>query len=111
LKKKELRTLKKYNPVFFPDGKAFKSNQNYPVLLCGDSYSVAFRGGNLAAHISKEIGMPIDMLVQSGGGPAIPKLLAGKGKDYLKKKRVIIWAFVARYLPSKNWSNICFPKD
>ena len=52
----------------------------------------------VSAHIAKEIGYPMDLLMSYGGGPSVREKLLRRGKDKLKTKKLVIWMMTARDL-------------
>ena len=85
--------------------KIFSSgDENAEVLLLGDSYSHPKR--KFVDFLSYYSEYPIELYSQSGGGPDLSIYLAQCDPEYLSKKKVIIFTFVARYLPKDSWKVI-----
>lgn len=97
------------------DGGAYADDDASPVLVMGDSYTAVLRdvNGHFNARLAKEIGMPLALLTQSGGGPTAPAALARKGSAFIEKRRVIVWVFSARYLVepiAERWVGVELPE-
>lgn len=89
--------------VIGPDGSLYEDDESSPIVLLGDSYAAVFhfgdfRHGGLSAHIAKEIGRPVDLILGLGMGPKIRGKLARRGKGALEGKKLVIWAFSERDL-------------
>ncbi len=86
--------------VLNPDGTPYRSVENSPVLVMGDSFTMSFekQSGSLSAHLAKELQAPVSNLPSKGGGPKVPRLLAEKGAAFLAPRRVLVWVMVSRYL-------------
>ncbi len=98
------------------NGSTFKPDSESPILLIGDSYTFVYANASasLAAQLSFDIGFPVAHIGMGAGGPAVPRRLAQMGTDGLAKHRVVIWAFVARYLADNTasynqWEKIQLP--
>ena len=52
----------------------------------------------VSAHLAKEIGTPIDLVMSYGGGPNVRQKLLRRGEDALATKRLVIWMMTARDL-------------
>jgi alginate O-acetyltransferase complex protein AlgJ len=87
-----------------------------PVLVLGDSHGLVFqiggdmhaRGAGLASQLAYELQLPIDLLAVRGSGatPARISLYrrAKADRDYLKRKKLIVWCFSAReFTESTGW--------
>ena len=85
----------------------YANNPYSPVLLFGDSYMMNKRaGGTFAAHLAKELGMPVSALFQFFVTRDGVRALARKGKDYLDGRRVVVWfmnsrGFATEWRPAK----------
>lgn len=88
------------------NGRVYSNDPDSPVLLVGDSYSAESR--KFSEYLAYQIGMPVDLLWKSGGGPILAKALAEMDRNKLGKKKIIIFAFIARYLPSTKWETAEF---
>ena len=100
--------------VLSRNGRPYKDIPDSPVLLIGDSFAGFFskESGWITAHIAKEIGIPLSLQSTGAGGPSVPRTLARKGRDYVNKRRVIIWLMVSRYLiPGRfsEWRSVKLP--
>jgi len=47
--------------------------------------------GGVSAHIAKEIGYPVDLVMSYGGGPNVREKLLRRGEEKLKTKKLVIW--------------------
>jgi hypothetical protein len=89
--------------VLNPDGSFYKDNESSPIVILGDSFCGVFQVENpkyagLSAHIAKEIGMPVDLMVAYGSGPGIRKNLARRGASAINSKKLVIWTTASRDL-------------
>lgn len=103
LKDERYKQIKTVEEIYTSENSLFKADPDSPILVCGDSYVVMHDGGSISAHLSKEMGLRVDLLSQAGGGPLVPKLLASSPPAYINNKSVVIWCFVVRYFPAKEW--------
>ena len=102
--------------VLLPDGSFYEDSESSPIVLLGDSYSGVFhledcKHGGLTAHIAKEIGVPIDLILGQGMGPDIRGKLARRGKGALDGKKLVIWTMSERdlYNYRSPWTVIPMP--
>ena len=103
--------------VLKPDGGFYKDDKSSPVVLLGDSYAGVYhfedcRHAGLTAHIAREIGFPVDLILGQGMGPKVRGKLARRGPGGLEGKRLVIWALSERDLFNyrEPWSVIPLPK-
>ena len=91
------------------------TNPAAPVLLLGDSYSNIFslegmrwgKDAGFAEHLGAALGMPVDAILQNGGGESgtreqLAHELAA-GKDRLANKKVVVWEFSATQITEGQW--------
>ena len=73
------------------------------VLLITDSYGAVHsrEKGDFSRHLSAMSGVPIERLSEGGAGPRVPAILARNNGEALRERDVVIWLFVARYLPDR----------
>jgi len=102
--------------VVMPDGRMYQDDKTSPVLFLGDSYAGLFHFGEcehagVTAHIAKEIGMPVDLVLGLGMGPQVWKKLAYRGKTCLAGKKLVVWALSERDLfgYATGWEAIPLP--
>ena len=93
----------KAQQVLNPDGSPYRDDKSSPIVILGDSFCGVFhfedcKHAGISAHIAKEIGMPVDLIMAYGSGPRIRKLFARRGKDAIRSKRLVIWMTAARDL-------------
>lgn len=75
-----------------------------PVVLMGDSHTLVFEDGGsmhavsagLLAHLSRDLGFPLDRVGTQGSGTSAPRITLLKRKDNLAGKKAIVWVFTAR---------------
>ncbi len=89
--------------VLNPDGRYYQDDKSSPIVVLGDSFTGVFhfedcKHAGLTAHIAKEIGMPVDLIMAHGSGPRIRKRFARRGSDAIQEKRLVIWTTAARDL-------------
>ena len=79
-------------------GGRYADDNASPILIMGDSnlmYNMGATGGHMPAHVGRHIGLPLTFVAPTfGDAPA-------KIKNRLVRKRVIIWAQIARTLSGK----------
>jgi len=91
------------NQVVNPDGELYTDDAASPIVILGDSFTGVFqrtycRHAGVSAHLAKEIGYPVDLVMSYGGGPNVRRKLMRRGEDDLRTKRLVIWMFAARDL-------------
>ncbi|MGB8295867.1 MAG: hypothetical protein WCG85_10610, partial [Polyangia bacterium] len=89
--------------VVNPDGTPYEDDPDSPVVILGDSFTGVYElmdceHGGVSAHIAKEIGYPVDLVMSYGGGPNVREKLLRRGEDKLTSKRLVIWMMTARDL-------------
>jgi hypothetical protein len=52
----------------------------------------------VSAHISREIGYPVDLVMSYGGGPNVRQKLLRRGEAALGTKKLVVWMMTARDL-------------
>jgi len=102
--------------VLNPDGSYYEDDKSSPIVLLGDSFCGVFhfedcKHAGISAHIAKEIGMPVDLIMAHGSGPQIRKRFARRGTDEIKKKKLLIWTTAARDLYNywTDWEMVVVP--
>ncbi|WP_420573929.1 alginate O-acetyltransferase AlgX-related protein [Kordia sp.] len=99
--------------------KSSKIDTNSPVLIIGDSHTLIFHaGGDMLAknagfsdNLAAQLGLNVDLIGVKGSGTSSVRIdlyRKAKNKDWLGKKKVIIWCFAARdFSESKNgWRKV-----
>ena len=89
--------------VVDPDGRLYTDSADSSVVMLGDSFTGVFhfedcRHAGLSAHLARELGMPVDLIMAHGSGPTIRARLARRGVEALAAKRVVVWTVAARDL-------------
>jgi hypothetical protein len=89
--------------VLNPDGSLYKDSESSPIVILGDSFCGVFevedpKYAGLSAHIAKEIGMPVDLMVAYGSGPGIMKNFSRRGASVIQRKKLVIWTTASRDL-------------
>ena len=89
--------------VLNPDGSFYEDDESSPIVVLGDSFCGVFqvedpKHAGLSAHIAKEIGTPVDLMVAYGSGPGIRKRLSRRGSSVIQQKKLVIWTTAARDL-------------
>lgn len=95
--------------VLNPDGSPYEDDADSPIVLLGDSFTGVYQltdcqHAGVSAHIAKEIGYPVDLVMSYGGGPNVRQKLLRRGMDDLSRKRLVIWMMTARDL-YKYWED------
>ncbi len=113
--------LAKYPPRLYTleqvtdeQGVPYEDDEESPILIAGDSFTYLFADNHagISAHIAKEIGMPVARMSSPRGGPSVPRTLARQGKDYIDKRRVVVWIMASRYLLNSradDWQTATLP--
>ena len=104
--------------VVDPDGRLYTDSADSPVVMLGDSFTGVFhfedcRHAGLSAHLARELGMPVDLIMAHGSGPRIRARLARRGGEALATKRVVVWTVAARDLYDywAPWARIMLPSS
>jgi alginate O-acetyltransferase complex protein AlgJ len=89
--------------VVSPDGSLYEDDPQSPIVVLGDSFTGVYHlmdceHAGVSAHIAKEIGYPVDLLMSYGGGPNVREKLVKRGLDKLGGKKLVIWMMTARDL-------------
>jgi hypothetical protein len=84
-------------------GRLYEDSDSSAVLVLGDSYTgvyqtVGCRHAGVTAHLARNLGGPVDLIMGWGGGPEAPGKLRKRGEDYLHSKRLVVWMMSARDL-------------
>ncbi len=84
-------------------GTLYEDVDSASVLVLGDSYTGVFqtvgcRHAGVTAHLAKELGGPVDLIMGWGGGPEAPGKLKKRGDAYLHPKRLVVWMMSSRDL-------------
>jgi alginate O-acetyltransferase complex protein AlgJ len=89
--------------VLNPDGTPYDDDPASPIVVLGDSFTGVYQlmdceHAGVSAHIAREIGFPVDLVMSYGGGPNVRTKLLRRGVDDLARKRLVIWMMTARDL-------------
>ena len=89
--------------VVATDGTLYEDDPDSPVVLLGDSFTGVYElmdceHAGVSAHLAKELGTPIDLVMSYGGGPNVRAKLLRRGEAALGTKKVVIWMMTARDL-------------
>jgi alginate O-acetyltransferase complex protein AlgJ len=96
--------------VVASDGKLYEDDPDSPIVVLGDSFTGVYElteceHAGVSAHIAKEIGYPVDLVMSYGGGPNVRQKLLRRGIEDLGGKRLVVWMMTARdlYHYWENW--------
>jgi alginate O-acetyltransferase complex protein AlgJ len=101
---------RKYKPqtlgcrqVVNSDGTPYEDDPDSPIVVMGDSFTGVYQltdcqHAGVSAHIAREIGYPVDLVNNYGGGPNVRQTLLRRGVEALGKKRLVVWMMVSRDL-------------
>jgi alginate O-acetyltransferase complex protein AlgJ len=99
--------------VVNPDGSLYEDDPDSPIIILGDSFTGVYQlmdceHAGVSAHITKEIGYPLDLVMSYGGGPNVREKLVKRGLDKLKQKKLVIWMMTARdlYDHQEGWQHL-----
>ena len=89
--------------ILRPDGELYDDDPDSPITVLGDSFTGVYqrtfcRNAGLSAHLARELGVPVDLVMSYGGGPTVRKKLLRRGREALGTKRIVIWVMAARDL-------------
>ncbi len=89
--------------VVSADGAPYDDGPDSPIVVLGDSFTGVYElmdceHAGVSAHIAKDIGYPVDLVMSYGGGPNVREKLLHRGVDKLKSKKLVIWMMTARDL-------------
>jgi hypothetical protein len=85
------------------DGTLYEDDPDSPIVILGDSFTGVYElmdceHAGVSAHIAREIGYPVDLVMSYGGGPNVREKLLRRGEDKLATKKLVIWMMTARDL-------------
>ena len=96
-----------------PDGTLYEDDPDSPIVILGDSFTGVYElmdceHAGVSAHIAKEIGYPVDLLMSYGGVPNVREKLVRRGLDKLAGKKLIVWMMTARdlYDYAEGWQRL-----
>jgi hypothetical protein len=95
------------------DGTLYDDDPDSPIVVLGDSFTGVYElmdceHAGVSAHLAKEIGYPVDLVMSYGGGPNVREKLMARGVDKLKTKKLVIWMMTARdlYDHAEGWRSV-----
>ena len=101
------------------DEAAVSPDRSSPILLLGDSHVLVFNAGDdmhgtragLADQLAAELGFAADLIGVRGSGATASRTelyrQAAADKDYLARKKLVIWCFSAReFTESDGWQKV-----
>jgi hypothetical protein len=99
--------------VVNPDGSLYEDDPDSPIVVLGDSFTGVYElmdceHAGVSAHIAKQIGYPVDLVMSYGGGPNVREKLVKRGLDKLARKKLVIWMMTARdlYDHAEGWQHL-----
>jgi len=89
--------------VIDPDGQLYADDPSSPIVVLGDSFTGVFeledcKHAGLTAHLARELGVPIDLIMAQGSGPTIRGRFVRRGPDAIAQKKLVVWTVVSRDL-------------
>jgi len=94
-------------------GNLYDDDADSPVVLLGDSFTGVYQlmdceHAGVSAHLAKEIGYPLDLVMSYGGGPNVRQKLMRRGEAALGTKKLVIWMMTARdlYQFEEGWESL-----
>jgi alginate O-acetyltransferase complex protein AlgJ len=89
--------------VIASDGAPYDDDPDSPVVVLGDSFTGVYElmdceHAGVSAHIAREIGYPVDLVMSYGGGPNVRQKLLRRGEAALGTKKLVVWMMTARDL-------------
>jgi hypothetical protein len=99
--------------VVNPDGSLYEDDLDSPIIVLGDSFTGVYElmdceHAGVTAHIAKQIGYPVDLVMSYGGGPNVREKLVKRGLGKLAGKKLVIWMMTARdlYDHAEGWQRL-----
>jgi alginate O-acetyltransferase complex protein AlgJ len=97
--------------VVTADGALYDDDADSPVVLLGDSFTGVYElteaeHAGVSAHLARDLGYPLDLVMSYGGGPNVRQKLMRRGVEGLASKKLVIWMMTARDLYNywEDWS-------
>jgi SGNH hydrolase-like domain, acetyltransferase AlgX len=89
--------------VVASDGTPYDDDPGSPIVVLGDSFTGVYQlmdceHAGVSAHLAKELGYPVDLVMSYGGGPNVRQKLLRRGVAALATKKLVIWMMTARDL-------------
>jgi hypothetical protein len=89
--------------VLGPGGALYEDDEESPIVVLGDSFTGVFefedcKHAGLTAHMARELGVPIDLVMAQGSGPTIRGQFVRRGAEEIAKKKLVVWTVVSRDL-------------
>jgi hypothetical protein len=92
-------------------GALYDDDAESPIVLLGDSFTGVYElteaeHAGVSAHLARDVGYPIDLVMSYGGGPNVRGKLMRRGVEGLAGKKVVVWMMTARDLYNyfEDWS-------
>jgi len=81
----------------------YDDDPDSPVVVLGDSFTGVYElmdceHAGISAHLARELGYPVDLVMSYGGGPNVRQKLLRRGESALDSKKLVIWMMTARDL-------------
>jgi hypothetical protein len=85
------------------DGSLYEDDPDSPIVILGDSFTGVYQltdceHAGVSAHIARELGYPVDLVMSYGGGPNVRQKLLRRGVESLATKKLVVWMMTARDL-------------
>jgi len=85
------------------DGQPYEDDPDSPIVLLGDSFTGVYQlmdceHAGVSAHLARELGYSVDLVMSYGGGPNVRQKLLRRGEDALGSKKLVVWMMTARDL-------------
>lgn len=89
--------------VVAPGGRLYEDDPKSAIVVLGDSFCGVYhfedcQHAGLSAHLAREIGMPVDLIMAHGSGPRIRAQLSRRGAAAVARKKLVVWTVVSRDL-------------
>src|SRR6185295_2391499 len=102
--------------VVTSEGALYDDDPDSRVVILGDSFTGVLEltdceHAGVSAHIARQIGAPVDLVMSYGGGPNVRHKLMRRGDEGLRSKRLVVWMMTARDLYNywENWEPLAKP--
>jgi alginate O-acetyltransferase complex protein AlgJ len=84
-------------------GGLYEDDADSPIVVLGDSFTGVYElmepeHAGVSAHLARDVGYPIDLVMSYGGGPNVRSKLMRRGVEGLAGKKLVVYMMTARDL-------------
>jgi alginate O-acetyltransferase complex protein AlgJ len=89
--------------VLADGGQLYDDDADSPIVVLGDSFTGVYElteseHAGVSAHVARDVGFPVDLVMSYGGGPNVRQKLMRRGVEGLTGKKLVVWMMTARDL-------------